>query len=219
MYTLFSCDIGLRHLSYAIVHKSNETTLPILVTWDLVNLDTNDVWVAVGRVVSELDQCLAAHTLTHAVLEVQMAPKMKAMYHALQMYFLCRQPHVTLVPFSSAHKLTVDHTLLDGERELTDAEIKVWERVLKRKSAYGLRKDLSVLHALHMVRAMPDGAQRVVELLKWYDDDKADDVADALLQAIVFLERDTKQQTRRRKNTLPKAGRIYPTRRRRTATS
>ncbi len=219
---VWSFDIGTRHLSYAFVAKRAAEEKPILLHWTLHDTGTTKVWDATERLYTHLETMWQqwGARVTYVVLETQMAPKMKSLFHALHMYFLTKTtlPADCIVAFSSAHKLTVKDDLLNGEDALSETETALWRRVLKRKSAYGLRKDLSILHALRLVAAMPQAERWTRELLQWYDEDKADDVADALLQAIVFFERQQTKQGHEKTTTakrIRKPGRLYPTTRRR----
>lgn len=220
--TLFSFDVGMRHLAYALVEavpvSPHALTLRYnLLHWQLVDLGTNEMWLAVPRICAHLDARWPERWEGYVgmvLLEKQMSAKMKATFFAMQMYFVKAQ-----VPLSHLDSIDPRFKLQVYDGVLDDADA---ERMLKLKTRAKKNKALAVAHARCLLRGMPQATRRAAELEQYEKEEKADDVCDAMLQGFAYLKRRQRdcalaytkaqrQRLKKRKASAPKHyGRIYP---------
>lgn len=225
-----SIDVGKTHMGVAIVEGTHcarhGTALRYaLRAWWLLNLKDGDVWHAVHELYKTSMQARwfawfrpDGKHIGHVVLERQMAAKMKALTHALQMLFLCYHMSVSCVHhFSTVHKLRVYQGPLPDEDALYIASL---------KRQYSRNKAMSVAHTRCLFRGdtgtpvtLCQGDAALHALRQWQDDSKADDVCDAFLQGCAFFHQrqresvkayDKAQREKRKPQKRRRLGRIYP---------
>lgn len=214
---VLSFDIGLRHLAYAVCEAVAEDELSLvmryrLISWRLIDMKTSDPWAACEFICQHLNTewPLMSSRVGTVVLERQMSAKMKALFYAAQMYFLCQGvAKDRIVALDPRYKLQVYDDVVSNEDAV---------RLLGIKTRAKKNKILAIAHARQMLR---DDAVHLAELEQFEKEDKGDDVSDAMLQGFAYLKRRQearvkahfKEETtkkRKRKNMVKRVGRIYP---------
>jgi hypothetical protein len=117
------------------------------------------------------------------------------------MYFFCRYgDRIRIVHYGAHQKLTVKSMkmILPTEEDikrtpLTPFEIQLWKRFISVKTPYLRRKWIAIMMVILNFKSYltteTEKEHYLQRLKTWFKDDKLDDVCDALLQGISYIEK------------------------------
>lgn len=172
---ILSWDIGIRHLAYCLVTAQNRVT-----RWETIDIGESGPDGPRNKIDSKTSTKLFAQLMSRVesfdradivVLERQPPQNnlMRIIQGQLEMFFLCRGKHVEI---------------FDGKSKLVDSKMKN----LKGNQKYRERKKEAISQCCSFLE---ETGQEAWACQLFHSSKKKDDLADCLLQAIQFRERQT----------------------------
>lgn len=188
---ILSFDVGIRNLAYVVLSGvSKEKKYGVVESWDVIDLGkVTSVEACAGKLYSELSQRFAGLKKIDYVL-IERQPKARSiMMVAIQMFlcmFFSDPERVSHVHFASASR-KLSMCLLEFPKPIvTLQEVGPKKDSKKSRAKYVVNKEYAVEACKKYLDVMEDYAS--ASLLEVYK--KKDDMCDAFLQAIAFVEND-----------------------------
>jgi len=163
---ILSFDIGLKNMAYCIVTVDSENHLHEIVDWSLVTLESSSIYTLADSIISTCEKLFTGKTFTEILIENQpcmKAPTMKSIQMIIFTYMRIHFKDANIYMCSAANKL----------------------KVSRNKTGIKLTYTQKKKRAVELTREYIQGAP----LEPFFSGcKKRDDLADAYLQAVYYME-------------------------------
>lgn len=188
---ILSFDIGIKNLAYCILDKDEDNKLSII-KWDIIKLlEDNEKCKGfpldelTKRLYKQLNSHFYSYNITKVLLENQPVlknPVMKSVqmivfsFFQYQAILLAREIN-TIKLINASNKLKVGKTF---------TEINNNEDIIKIKSKYTRNKKFAIEYTYKILQDRIENFETLIEFFK--ENKKRDDLADAFLQGIYYID-------------------------------